>query len=76
VSSEIRKSQRSGTFGGIPSLGTVRSKAWNESFHAGERPEKEYTKSSRYDAHNYDLVLSADGKTEDQIVELIMKFIG
>ena len=37
---------------------------------------KEYTKSSRYDAHNYDLVINADGKTEDQIVDLITKFIG
>ncbi len=35
-----------------------------------------YTGSSRYDTHNYDLVISADGKTEDEIVDLIMKFIG
>ena len=37
---------------------------------------KEYTKTSRYDTRNYDLVISADGKTEDQIVEQILMFIG
>ena len=35
-----------------------------------------YTNSSRYDTRNYDLVISADGKTEDEIVELIMQYIG
>jgi len=37
---------------------------------------KEFTKSSRYDARNYDLVISSDGKTEDEIVDLIISFIG
>ena len=37
---------------------------------------KKYTGTSRYDTRNYDLVISADGKTEDEIVELIMQFIG
>ena len=37
---------------------------------------KKYTKSSRYDTHNYDLVISADGKTEDQIVDYILTYIG
>ena len=37
---------------------------------------KQYTKTSRYDTHNYDLVISADGKTEDEIVALILKYIG
>ena len=37
---------------------------------------KEYAKTSRYDTRNYDLVISADGKTEDQIVEQILMFIG
>ena len=37
---------------------------------------QKYTKSSRYDTRNYDLVISADGKTEDEIVELIMEYIG
>ena len=36
---------------------------------------KEYTKTSRYDTRNYDLVITADGKTEDQIVEIILKYI-
>ena len=35
-----------------------------------------YTKTSRYDTHNYDLVISTDGKSEDEIVELISKYIG
>ena len=37
---------------------------------------KEYTKTSRYDTHNYDLVISADGKSEDEIVDFIMQYIG
>ena len=37
---------------------------------------KEYTHTSRYDTRNYDLVISADGKTEDQIVEQILMYIG
>ena len=36
---------------------------------------KEYTKTSRYDTRNYDLVISADGKTEDEIVDIIMMYI-
>lgn len=37
---------------------------------------KEFTKTSRYDTRNYDLVISADGKTEDEMVELILQYIG
>ena len=37
---------------------------------------KRCTGTSRYDTRNYDLVISADGKAEDEIVEIIMKFIG
>lgn len=37
---------------------------------------KRYTKSSRYDTRNYDLVISADGKSEDEIVELILLYLG
>lgn len=37
---------------------------------------KEYTKTSRYDTRNYNLVITADGKSEDEIVDLILKFIG
>ena len=36
---------------------------------------KEVTKTSRYDTRNYDLVITADGKTEDQIVDIILKYI-
>ena len=35
-----------------------------------------YTHSSRYDTRNYDLVISADGKTEDEMVNIIVKYIG
>lgn len=37
---------------------------------------KRYTKTSRYDTRNYDLVINADGKTEDEIVEQILRYIG
>lgn len=37
---------------------------------------KEFAKTSRYDTRNYDLVISADGKTEDEIVNFILKYIG
>lgn len=37
---------------------------------------KKYTGLSRYDTRNYDLVISADGKNEEQIVDIIMKYIG
>jgi hypothetical protein len=37
---------------------------------------QKFTKTSRYDTRNYDLVISADDKTEDEIVELIMQYIG
>ena len=35
-----------------------------------------YTGTSRYDTRNYDLVMTADGKTEDELVADILKFIG
>ena len=37
---------------------------------------QKFTKTSRYDTRNYDLVISADNKNEDEIVELIMQYIG
>ena len=37
---------------------------------------QEYTHTTRYDTRNYDLVITADGKTEDQITDLILKYIG
>ena len=33
-------------------------------------------KTSRYDTRNYDLVITADGKTEDEIVNIILMYIG
>lgn len=36
---------------------------------------QKYTGTSRYDARNYDFVFSMDGKTEDEIVDLIMKYL-
>ena len=35
-----------------------------------------YTKTSRYDTRNYDLVISMDGKTEDEVAEMIYNYIG
>jgi cytidylate kinase len=37
---------------------------------------KKFSGTSRYDARNYDLVIKADGKTEDEIVDIIMRVIG
>ena len=34
-----------------------------------------YTHSSRYDTRNYDLVISMDGMTEDEAVDIIMDYI-
>ena len=36
---------------------------------------KKYTGTSRYDTRNYDIVLNADGHTEEEIVELILQYI-
>jgi cytidylate kinase len=35
-----------------------------------------FTATSRYDARNYDLVISMEGKTEDQIADMILMYIG
>jgi cytidylate kinase len=37
---------------------------------------KKYTGTSRYDTRNYQLVITADGKTEEQIADMIMQYIG
>jgi cytidylate kinase len=37
---------------------------------------KKYTGTSRYDTRNYNLVITADHKSEDEIVDLILKYIG
>ena len=31
---------------------------------------------SRFDARNYDIVLSADGHTEEQLADIILSYIG
>lgn len=36
---------------------------------------KKFTGTSRYDAHNYDLVINMEGKSEDEIVEFILNYI-
>jgi cytidylate kinase len=41
-----------------------------------ERDVKKQTGTSRYDTRNYQLVISADGKTEEEIAEMIMQYIG
>ena len=35
-----------------------------------------YAKTSRYDTRNYDLVISMDGKTEEEVANLILAYIG
>jgi cytidylate kinase len=37
---------------------------------------KKYTGTSRYDTRNYQLVITADGKTEEEIADMIMRYIG
>jgi cytidylate kinase len=34
-----------------------------------------YTGTSRYDTRNYDLVLRVDGKTEEELADIIMQYI-
>ena len=36
---------------------------------------KKYTGTSRYDTRNYQIVIAADGKTEEQMADLIMQYI-
>ena len=42
---------------------------------ARENYVKKYTGSSRYDTRNYDLVINMDDHTEDEALEIIMKYI-
>ena len=37
---------------------------------------KKYTGSSRYDTRNYQLVINVDGHIEDEIVEMILMYLG
>ena len=41
-----------------------------------EEYEKEFANTSRYDTRNYDLVIKMDGKTEEQVANHILNFIG
>ena len=43
--------------------------------NARENYIKRYTGTSRYDARNYDLVLSADGHSEEQLADIILSYI-
>lgn len=43
---------------------------------ARENYTKRYAGVSRFDARNYDLVLNADGHTEEQLADLILSYIG
>ena len=36
---------------------------------------RRYTGASRYDARNYDLVLNADGHTEEELADIILSYI-
>jgi cytidylate kinase len=36
---------------------------------------QKFTDTSRYDAHNYDLVINMKGKTEDQIANMILMYL-
>lgn len=37
---------------------------------------KNFAHTSRYDTRNYDLVISMDGKSEDEVADLILRYIG
>lgn len=41
-----------------------------------EKYVRNYAKTSRYDTRNYDLVINMNGKTEEEAVDLILKYIG
>ena len=43
---------------------------------ARENYINKYTGTSRYDSRNYDLVINMEGKTEEQIANLILMYIG
>ena len=37
---------------------------------------QKYTGTTRYDLRNYDLAVSMQGKTEDEVADLIFQYIG
>lgn len=43
---------------------------------ARENYIKRYTGASRYDARNYDLVINADGHSEEEVAGLILSYLG
>lgn len=43
---------------------------------ARENYIQRFTGTSRYDARNYELVLNADGHTEEQLADMILSYIG
>ena len=43
---------------------------------ARENYIQRYTGTSRYDARHYDLVMNADGHSEEEIADLILSYIG
>ena len=43
---------------------------------ARENYIQRYTGSSRFDARNYDLVINTEGHTEEEVADLILKYIG
>ena len=48
----------------------------NEVDKGRENYVKKYTGTSRYDTRNYDIVLNADEHTEEEIVEIILLYLG
>ena len=50
-------------------------KAINNVDQMRENYVKKHTGTSRYDTRNYDIVINADGKTEDEIVDIIMMYL-
>ena len=50
-------------------------KAINQVDQMRENYVKKHTGTSRYDTRNYDIVIKADGKTEDEIVDIIMMYL-
>ena len=48
----------------------------NEVDKGRENYVKKYTGTSRYDTRNYDIVLNADEHTEEEIVEIIILYLG
>jgi hypothetical protein len=41
-----------------------------------EKYVKNFSNTSRYDTRNYDLVIRTDGKTEEEVANHILNFIG